>query len=79
MADADQFYAEGYSDGYKAGINAPAQRALPETIEKVLLIAEGVVWYDWSNNDSDASHTMDQLRKAVIEARAAFSSTERTP
>jgi hypothetical protein len=36
-----------------------------ERLQKIRLIAEDVVWYDWSNNDSDAVHTMDQLRLAL--------------
>lgn len=41
-----------------------------EKLMKVLLIAEDVVWFDWSGNDPDAVHAMEQLRLAVQEATA---------
>ena len=38
---------------------------LQKALEKVRLIAEDVVWFDWSNNDPDAVHAIEQLRLAL--------------
>lgn len=40
-------------------------RERDEALEKVRIIAEDVVWFDWSNNDPDAVHAIEQLRLAL--------------
>ena len=42
----------------------PAPDAM-RSLENLRLIAEDVVWFDWSNNDQDAVHAIDQLRLAL--------------
>lgn len=49
-----------------------AQGSLDPAVEKVILIARDVVWFDWSGNDTDAVHAIEQLRLAL----SAISSTD---
>jgi hypothetical protein len=43
-------------------IEAVGLRSKLESARKALLIAQDVVWFDWSGNDDDAVHAMEQLR-----------------
>lgn len=41
-------------------------------LEKLLAIVEDVCWFDWSDNDQDAVHAINELRKAGVELQAAL-------
>jgi hypothetical protein len=43
------------------------EKPVTTALEKVLAIAEDVCWFDWSGNDQDAVHAIDQLRLALAD------------
>ncbi len=47
------------------------EKSVTTALERVLLIAEDVCWFDWSNNDPDAVYAIDQLRLALKELKDA--------
>lgn len=56
-----------YAEAVLAVIPSAAQRPTDPAVEKVVLIARDVVWFDWSSNDTDAVHAIEQLRLALSE------------
>ncbi len=51
------------------------EKPVTTALEKVLAIAEDVCWFDWSGNDADAVHAVDQLRLALAELHKASAVT----
>lgn len=63
--------AAHYLEKFAAITPGNVQPKLDPAVEKVILIARDVVWFDWSSNDTDAVHAIEQLRLAL----SAISST----
>lgn len=51
------------------------EKPVTTALYKVLAIAEDVCWFDWSGNDPDAVHAIDQLRLALAELHSSVPQT----